>query len=321
MASVLDSVLDAAVVPGFSRIGYVARSRGWRAPRTCDMSGKTVVITGPTSGLGLATVEELLPTGARLVLVGRSADKLRELRALLVAQRPDAVVVEVVADMGDLEQVSAAAERIVSLDGSIDVLVHNAGALLATRRETAQGHEMTLAVHVLGPHLLTTKLLSRLQHSRGRVITVASGGMYAAELPHVEEGASPESVDGRFDGTRQYAMAKRLQVTFNEMWAERQPDIVFATMHPGWADTPGVQEALPTFRRLTRPLLRSAAQGADTIAWLAVEPDLSGRSGLFWSDRAIRPAHRLPRTRKSDTAGRREALWRWVDEASGAVRS
>lgn len=318
MLSVVDSALDAMIVPGFSRVGYAVRSRRWQAPRTRDMSGKTVVVTGPTSGLGLATVEELLPTGARLVLVGRSRDKLSELEEVLAAQRPGADVVSVVADMGDLGQVSAASERIVSLDGSIDVLVHNAGALLARHRTTADGHEMTMAVHVYGPHLLTTRLLPRLAASRGRVITVASGGMYAADLPRLDEGHSPEMAEAFYDGTRQYAIAKRVQVTLNEMWAVRHPEVTFAAMHPGWADTPGVQEALPTFRRVTRPLLRSAAQGADTIAWLAAEPDVPGPNGSFWSDRAIRAIHRLPRTRKSDTASRREALWRWVDRAATA---
>jgi NAD(P)-dependent dehydrogenase (short-subunit alcohol dehydrogenase family) len=316
MLSVIDSLLDATVVPGFSRVGYALRSRGWQAPRTRDMRGKTVVVTGPTSGLGLATVEELLPTGARLVLVARNAEKLDELCGVLAAQRPDGDVVQVVADTGDLEQMRAAAERIASLSGTVDVLVHNAGSLLATRQTTSAGHETTMAVHVYGPHLLTRSLLSRLAESRGRVITVSSGGMYAAELPRFDLGHSPEMPESVWDGTRQYAIAKRVQVTLNEMWAERHPEVVFAAMHPGWADTPGVQDALPTFRRVTRPLLRTARQGADTVAWLAVEPELPGPNGSFWSDRTVRPVHRMPRTRRSDTPEQREALWRWVEQVA-----
>lgn len=318
MLSALDSVLDAAVVPGFSRIGYAARSRRWRAPRDYDMTGKTVIVTGPTSGLGLATVEELLPTGARLVLVGRSTKKLADLEEVLVAQRPDAHLVSVVADMGTLSQVHAAAERILSLSGSLDVVVHNAGSLLSERKMTEEGHEVTMAVHVYGPHLLTTLLLGRLGESHGRVVTVASGGMYAAPLPRFDEGHTPEMPDGDYDGTRQYAVAKRVQVTLNEMWAVRHPEVMFQAMHPGWADTPGVKEALPVFRRFTKPLLRSAAQGADTIAWLAVEPEVPGTNGSFWSDRGVRPIHRLARTRRSDTDAQREALWRWVDHVATA---
>jgi hypothetical protein len=136
--------------------------------------------------------------------------------------------------------------------------------------------------------------------------------MYAASLPNVSLDESPEMTPAYYDGTRQYAIAKRVQVTLNEMWAIREPQVSFAAMHPGWADTPGVQESLPAFRLLTKPLLRSAEQGADTICWLASR-GTADDSGKFWCDRAIRSIHRLPRTRKSDTPEVREALWQWCD--------
>jgi dehydrogenase/reductase SDR family protein 12 len=86
-------------------------------------------------------------------------------------------------------------------------------------------------------------------------------------------------------------------------------------MHPGWADTPGIQSSLPSFYRITRPFLRTPAEGADTIVWLgaAVEPAL--RSGLFWHDRRPRPVHLLPRTRES--AAERASLWAQCVELSG----
>ncbi|MFM8871141.1 MAG: dehydrogenase, partial [Actinomycetota bacterium] len=82
----------------------------------------------------------------------------------------------------------------------------------------------------------------------------------------------------------------------------------------GWADTPGVQSSLPAFRLLTKPLLRTSAQGADTISWLVVDDDVTTKSGKFWCDRAVRDIHRLPRTKKSDTVTARAALWSWCDE-------
>ena len=123
-----------------------------------------------------------------------------------------------------------------------------------------------------------------------------------------------------YKGSQQYARAKRAQVTLNEMWAQRVPgdEVVFHAMHPGWVDTPGLREALPTFRKLVGPLLRSPQQGADTLVWLAAdghEPVAS--SGGFWLDRRLRAIHRLPRTRRSDTADRRRQLWEWCVEASG----
>jgi hypothetical protein len=82
----------------------------------------------------------------------------------------------------------------------------------------------------------------------------------------------------------------------------------FAAMHPGWADTPGLQRSLPRFHRLTRPLLRDDRQGADTIVWLATAPAAEVPGGRFWHDRRPRPTHRLPRTHES--AEDRRALWR-----------
>jgi len=78
-------------------------------------------------------------------------------------------------------------------------------------------------------------------------------------------------------------------------------------MHPGWADTPGVRTSLPTFHRVTRPLLRTPEQGADTIVWLAAAAEPARTTGGFWHDRRRRPTHRLPWTRES--TAEREALW------------
>ncbi|MFM7410327.1 MAG: dehydrogenase, partial [Actinomycetota bacterium] len=124
--------------------------------------------------------------------------------------------------------------------------------------------------------------------------------------------------DDKYDGTRQYALAKRAQVTLNEMWAtESSADgILFHAMHPGWADTPGVASSIPVFRAVTRPILRNAAQGADTISWLAaVDASMVG-SGGFWCDRERRPIHRLASTRRADTTESRHALREQVRAAA-----
>ena len=89
-------------------------------------------------------------------------------------------------------------------------------------------------------------------------------------------------------------------------------------MHPGWADTPGVRESLPTFRKVVGPLLRTPLQGADTLVWLAADDGVQlASSGGFWLDRAVRSIHKLPNTRRSDTPERRAELWAWVVGASG----
>jgi NAD(P)-dependent dehydrogenase (short-subunit alcohol dehydrogenase family) len=123
-----------------------------------------------------------------------------------------------------------------------------------------------------------------------------------------------------YNGSQQYALAKRAQVTLNEMWAERvaRNSVVFHAMHPGWADTPGVRESLPTFRKVVGPLLRDAAGGADTIVWLAADDgEPLASTGGFWLDRRRRAIHRLPTTRRTDTPERRRQLWDWVTDRAG----
>jgi dehydrogenase/reductase SDR family protein 12 len=181
-----------------------------------------------------------------------------------------------------------------------------------------------VASQVVGPFLLTGLLLPALEAAAAkraaRVLWVSSGGMYS----------EPLSVDGlemppaAYDGTTAYARAKRAQVTLAELWAERLAGrrIVVHSMHPGWADTPGVERSLPRFRRVVGPLLRTAADGADTLVWLAANDDLGEGSplaatGRFWLDRRPRPLHRLASTRRSDTPEERERLWRWAEEKTG----
>jgi NAD(P)-dependent dehydrogenase (short-subunit alcohol dehydrogenase family) len=330
-AGLVDGVLDAAVVPGFTRVGYAVRSRlrHFRPLTDYSLAGRTVVLTGPTSGLGRAAAEMLAAMGASLVLVGRNPGKLVDVAAAMIAERsqhgrgPEAgTIATVVAEMGDLAAVRAAAAEIAARHGSIDAVIHNAGALLNQRQLSAQGFEQTIASHVLGPHLLTSLLLPNLRAAAGRVVTVSSGGMYAAGLGSAEQiaaGSWPQMPPKQYDGTKQYAIAKRIQVTLNELWVHHEPDVTFAAMHPGWADTPGVQQSIPTFRRVTRPLLRTAEQGADTIAWLAAEPAVAQHSGAFWCDRSVRPIHRLPGTRRSDTPAARAAVWEWCQQQSGAA--
>ena len=126
-----------------------------------------------------------------------------------------------------------------------------------------------------------------------------------------------QMIEENYGGSEQYARAKRAQVTLNEMWAQRvaADEVVFHALHPGWADTPGVEAALPTFRKVLGPVLRSAAEGADTAVWLAVDDGEPLRtSGDFWLDRRRRSIHKLPTTRRTDTPERRAALWEWVEE-------
>ena len=185
------------------------------------------------------------------------------------------------------------------------MLVHNAGVLSADFRQATDGTELTVAAQVFGPFLLTGLLLPLLRQSApARVITVSSGGMYTQRF----DLAAVEMDRRHYDGTVAYARAKRAQVVLNREWARRvAPDqVVFQAMHPGWVDTPGIASSLPTFYRRMRPLLRTPGQGADTVVWLASDPEPLASSGGFWHDRRRRGEHRLPWTRGGDDG---RGLW------------
>ncbi|WP_447643520.1 SDR family NAD(P)-dependent oxidoreductase [Nocardioides zeae] len=320
LARGLDTVLDRTIAPGYTRLGLGLRRRlpTWPDDPAPDaLRGKVAAVTGATSGLGLATAEGLARLGASVRLVVRNVEKGEEVRAELLERVPGADLAVDRCDVGDLDDVRRAAAAIeTALDGrALDVLVHNAGVMPPERTLSPQGHELSMAVHVLGPVLLTDLLRERLAASDGaRVVLVTSGGMYAQALrvDDLEYDASPED----YSGTTAYARSKRAQVellpSLTTRWA---PDHVsVAAMHPGWADTPGVVDSLPGFHKLTGPVLRDAAGGADTAVWLgAVQP--APPSGALWHDRRVRPTSLLRRTRPSPAD--RRALWAWVRENAG----
>lgn len=315
----IDTALEGLVAPSFTRIGFEARRRifGWRSLDSYNLSGRVIAITGATSGLGRAAAEQLAKGGATVIVVGRNPGKTARVTAEISEVTGNPSVSSTVADLGDFDSVRRAAEQILREHERLDVLIHNAGMLTHQRVETPDGVEATVASQVVGPFLLTCLLLDRLKESApARVITMSSGGMYTAELTvdHLQMSSDV------YNGSKQYALAKRAQVTLNEMWAQRveERSVVFHAMHPGWADTPGVEESLPTFRKIVGPLLRNAEAGADTMVWLAADDgEPLSSTGGFWLDRRVRSTHRLRGTRRSDTAARRNELWDWVSDRAG----
>jgi dehydrogenase/reductase SDR family member 12 len=315
LRNVVDDLLEISVVGSFTSPGYRIRRSlyGWAGPARWSMAGRTVVITGPTSGLGREAAESLAAMGARLVLVGRDPAKLQRVQAGL--PRPvEGDHVAVVGDMASLASVRAAAASILEAAPRVDVLIDNAGTMVPEREVTDEGHERTFATMTLGPFALVSRLLPALSAAPGgRIVAVTSGGMYAQSLPlddlQYERGA--------YDGPRAYARAKRAQVALIREWARRLAGqgIAANAMHPGWADTPGLEAALPGFRRLVGPWLRTAEEGVDSILWLAAAPEAGRMTGRLVLDRRARPFDRLPSTRLSPE-DRRE-LWDRVVALTG----
>ena len=319
LAALIDEALEVSIVGSFSRVGFEVRRRifGWAPFQTGALAGKTVLVTGPTSGLGRAATDALAALGARVVLVGRSEERLSALRAELTASHGHDRFPIVVADMGSLASVRAAVARVVETEARLDAVVDNAGAIYPERTEGPDGIEATLAILAVAPFVMISELLPLLRRTPGsRVISVTSGGMYTQPLKLDDLQWTSEP----FDGVRAYARAKRAQVALVREWARRTrgSNPAFNAMHPGWADTPGLAESLPGFYRAMKPLLRTPAEGADTIVWLATDTaigaaDASG--GKLYLDRRSRPFDRIPATRLS--AAERRRVWNLIVELSG----
>jgi len=315
LTPIVDTILDRTVLAGYTSAGYHFRSRVWNPADLQPMGGKVVLVTGATSGLGLAAAEGFARLGATVRLLARSAERGEAARAGITARSGNGAVHVDVCDLSDLEAVRQFASNLCRETPRLDVLVNNAGVLLNERAVSRDGIELTCATNVLGPFLLTNLLIPLLMQSApARIINVSSGGMYTQRL-HPED---LQSADGRYDGAVAYARTKRAEVALTQLWAQRLDGtgVVVHAMHPGWVDTPGVRSSLPQFYRVTRRLLRTPDEGADTIVWLGAASEPACSSGGFWHDRRQRPTHRVPWTK--ETAEDRERLWAECERLSAS---
>lgn len=291
---------DKLVLPGiwrFTRLGYQEARKRWN-PVSAYQHDRHAVITGATSGVGLAAAKELAALGASITLVARDKAKAKATARELTATTGNKQINIEIADMGVMAEVHALAGRLVRSGRPVDVLINNAGALFNPRQQTAEGFEKSFALLLLGPYILTEGLRPALAAaSSPRVVNVLSGGMYSQKI-HVDD---LQSQRGRYSGATAYARAKRGLMILTEEWAENwaEDGIVVNAMHPGWADTPGVETALPAFYRLTRRFLRSPEEGADTAVWLATSTEAGAVTGEFWLDREQHPSHLSPFTVES----------------------
>lgn len=317
LTSSLDIALDKSLL-GYSKVGSATRRLWWPADPPADaLVGRHVVVTGASSGLGRAAATDIARLGATVHLVGRSLARLEESAEIIRTAVPTADLLPEVCDISDLDSVRSYAAGLRERVTALHAIVHNAGVMPPERTETTQGHEMALATHVLGPLVLTEELRSALAAAASpRVVIVSSGGMYSAPLDQ-SIGTDLEYEHGDYEGIRAYARTKRIQVTMAEKLAQRYvPDgITVHSMHPGWADTPGITDSMPRFAKVLAPILRSPADGADTIVWLTASDAPTRRRGEFWCDRRIRPTYYLS-WRADDPAARR-TVWAYVCRAAG----
>jgi NAD(P)-dependent dehydrogenase (short-subunit alcohol dehydrogenase family) len=250
---------------------------------------RVVVVTGATSGIGLAAAEERARAGDEVALVGRDPARLdaalsRVRRGARVAPRG------FLADYAVLDQVRRLAGELSAAYPRIDVLANNAGALVPRQVTTVDGYELTMQANHLAPFLLTYLLRERLS----RVVTTASRahqqGRLSAELVRRQP----------FDGFRRYVpllaygSSKQANILFAVEAARRWPDVLSTSYHPGVVrsryghDTP----LIAAYYRWA-PGLRTPQKGADTLVWLATAPAADLVNGGYYVDRRLRrPAAR-----------------------------
>lgn len=316
--SMTRNLLDRMILPGaigFTRFGYERKKRSWVTSNT-SLENRTAVVTGATSGLGRVAAEQLATLGARVILVGRNEVKLLMAREEIMAATANSRIATARADLSLMSDVRRLAQRLLRHEPEIHILINNAAVLPLERSTTDEGLETAFATDLLSPYLLTRLLLPRLKQSTpARIINVSSGGMYLSGV-NLED---LQSARGKYDGSRAYAQAKRGLMILTELWAGELAGsgVVVNAMHPGWADTPGVQGSLPGFHKVMRSLLRTPEQGADTIVWLASAPEAGRVSGKFWLDREPHLSAILPGT--AGTADQRKKLLEVLEQMAGEI--
>ncbi len=254
---------------------------------TAPMTGKTVLITGGTGGIGRATAIGLASMGARVGITGRDRARADRAAAEIMHASGNPVVDIFVADMSSQREVRRLADEVLAAYPRLDVLLNNVGGFWANRHVTADGLEHTFALNHLAPFLLTSLLAERLIASApARVVTVSSGAQSMGRINFDdlmgEQGYSGQSA---------YNQSKLANVMFTYELARRfqGTGVTATTLHPGMTNTAFSAEdpsrAFAPLVAIMRPFMRSPVKGAETPVYLASSPEAEGLTGQYFANR------------------------------------
>lgn len=250
-----------------------------------DMTGRTVLVTGASSGIGKATAVGLARLGARIAITGR--DRGRVASAVNEVRGAGGGEVDgFVADLSSQAQVRRLAGEVLETLPRLDVLVNNVGGYWDTRHTTVDGLERTFALNYLAPFLLTNLLLERLTASApARVVTVASNVQLLGKLDFQELQG-----EGAYSGSRAYSQSKVADLFFSNELARRLQGtgVTANALHPGVVNTAFGAEDPGTIQRLLvpfmRPLMKSPSRGAATSILVASAPELEHVTGCYFAN-------------------------------------
>ncbi len=252
---------------------------------TTSMTGKTVLITGGTGGIGKAAAIGLASLGARVGITGRDRDRA-EAAAMEIGRESGTASVDVfVADMSSQAEVRRLADEVLAAYPRLDVLLNNVGGFWNHRHVTADGLEHTFALNHLAPFLLTSLLLERLKASApARIVTVSSGAQSMGKIDFDDLMG-----EQKYSGSRAYNQSKLANVMFTYELAKRLEGtgVTATALHPGMTSTAFSAEdpALGLLVTILRPFMKSPKRGAETPVYLASSPEAEGLTGQFFADR------------------------------------
>jgi len=251
-----------------------------------DMSDKTVLVTGATSGIGFAAASQLASMGARVILVGRNETKGDLAKKKILSSTPQAVLRFFRADLSYQQDIKILVEQLISSEPKLDILINNAGAFFQTRQESKEGLEMTFALNHMGYFVLTNGLLDMLETSvDSRIINVASNAHFGAALDFADL-----QMEKKYRGWKAYQRSKLANILFtNELARRLKPKKVSVNaLHPGFVRTNFGNNNSFVFRWGMRVAMFlkaiSVEKGAETLVYLASDPSLDGVSGTYFAN-------------------------------------
>jgi NAD(P)-dependent dehydrogenase (short-subunit alcohol dehydrogenase family) len=245
------------------------------------MQGKTVVITGATSGIGQVAAEALARMGARIVQVARDAGRGEAAFARLEEIAPNVAHKVHYADLSRLAEMKRVGAEIAAAEHRVDVLINNAGAVFASRQVTEDGLERTFALNHMSYFVMTALLRERLLGAApARVVNTASGRHRKGHLDF-----SDLQAEKGYEGFRAYANSKLCNVLFTRALARRLTGVTANCLHPGFVATRFGNQA-GGWRTLAIRIAKLGAltpeQGAQTLVYLASSPEVAGQTGGYY---------------------------------------
>ena len=249
------------------------------------MTGKTVLVTGGTGGIGKAAAVGLAAKGARVGITGRDRARAEAAAADIARESGNPAVDVFVADMSSQAEVRRLAGEVLAAYPRLDVLLNNVGGFWSHRHVTADGLEHTFALNHLAPFLLTNLLLERLKASApARVVTVSSNAQAMGKIDFDDLMG-----EQKYSGSRAYNQSKLANVMFTYELARRLAGtgVTATVLHPGLTSTAFSAEdpALGLLVKILRPFMKSPARGAETPIHLASSAEVEGVTGEYFADR------------------------------------